>query len=99
MSGCNITQEELKTVVEQLRSIGFAKFGPWTFAFTPKGKEGGGGFLPINLFTARVHTSTVAADWGTMGAVCKAIGVPGPDKCTWPKTIETDADATHRWIW
>jgi hypothetical protein len=55
--------------------------------------------MPVNLFSARVHASTTLEDWGTMGAVCKAIGVPGPEVAPWPKTIETDPDATHYWSW
>lgn len=96
-----ISQEQLHVVVDQLRATGFAKYGPWTFAFTLKGSPTtAGGFpIPVNLFTAKVHASTVETDWADMGAICKALGVPGPDQCEWPKTIETDADATHRWFW
>ena len=98
----NISKEECERVVKELREAGFSMFGVWTFAFTAKGtahKSAGLPPFPVNWFTAKVHASTTEADWATMGKVCAAIGVPGPDKCEWPKTIETDANATHRWVW
>lgn len=90
-----ITQKQLEEIVTSLREKGRAQFMMWTFMFTPKG----GGLMPMpcNLFSAKVHGSTVEDDWGNMGAVCAAIGIPAI--CEWPKTIETDANATHYWRW
>ncbi len=87
------------TIAKRLReehartgAIAITKSGPWSFGFSLEGKRS-----PVSIFTAKVHTSTTESDWGFLGQVVAEVGMP--KGTPWPKTIETDAEATHYWIW
>jgi hypothetical protein len=61
----------------------------WSLCYSEGGPLG-------NVFSAKVRRSTKERDWRILGRMSKRIGAPYE---VTPKTIETNADATHYWIW
>ncbi len=58
------------------------------------------GYVAFRLGAALLTERRRWAGRGPGPAALRPIGVPAPEKCIrWPKTIETDAGATHYWYW
>lgn len=70
-----------------------ATCGAWSLCFS--GPDAGDTRLG-NVFSARVRRSTKERDWEILGRMSARVGAPMEST---PKTIETDATATHYWIW
>lgn len=68
-----------------------ATCGAWSLSHSRGGVDKLG-----NVFGARVRRSTSKRDWMILGRMLKRIGAPAEAT---PKTIETDATATHYWTW
>lgn len=66
-----------------------AVLGPWTLCFSMEEHIG-------NIFSAKVHKRTKERDWQILGRLAAGIGAPDEAR---PATLETNANATHYWIW
>jgi hypothetical protein len=69
------------------------RVGRWSLAYSTDG-------MGLRLLTARILTAgSLESDWVFIGRLAAAFNVPEDVVSEASKSIEADAEATHRWLW